>query len=125
MLSVDVEQASPVPLNARFDCKPGELVALVGPSGSGKSTLLRCIAGLMHPTRGRITCNQCGGAYGGRCARSRQRKDMQFYYRCGRVQNRPDDPCASRSIPMEVADAAVWEYVKRVIEDPALIEQLA
>ena len=32
----------------------GELVVLVGPSGSGKSTLLRLIAGLDHPTSGRI-----------------------------------------------------------------------
>jgi len=57
MLSVEVFQTTPVPLAARFDCKPGELVALVGPSGSGKSTLLRCIAGLMHPSRGKIYCN--------------------------------------------------------------------
>ncbi|HEX6704036.1 MAG TPA: ABC transporter ATP-binding protein [Albitalea sp.] len=56
MLSVDVEQAAPVPLAARFDCAAGELVALVGPSGSGKSTLLRCIAGLTHPHRGTIVC---------------------------------------------------------------------
>jgi len=56
MLSVEIEQAAPVPLHAKFDCRPGELVALVGPSGSGKSTLLRCIAGLAHPSRGRIGC---------------------------------------------------------------------
>jgi len=32
----------------------GELVVVLGPSGSGKSTLLRVVAGLEHPTRGRV-----------------------------------------------------------------------
>ena len=31
-----------------------ETVALVGPSGAGKSTILRAIAGLVHPSAGRI-----------------------------------------------------------------------
>ncbi len=56
-LSVHLEQAAPIPLNVSFDCRPGELVALVGPSGSGKSTVLRCIAGLNTPTEGRVACN--------------------------------------------------------------------
>lgn len=34
--------------------KEGEFVCLVGPSGCGKSTLLRMMAGLHHPTSGRI-----------------------------------------------------------------------
>jgi len=33
---------------------PGEIVALVGASGAGKSTILRLLAGLEHPSRGRI-----------------------------------------------------------------------
>jgi putative spermidine/putrescine transport system ATP-binding protein len=32
----------------------GEFVTILGPSGSGKSTMLGLIAGLMHPTSGRI-----------------------------------------------------------------------
>ncbi|MBN2875476.1 MAG: ABC transporter ATP-binding protein [Spirochaetales bacterium] len=33
----------------------GEIVAMVGGNGAGKSTTMRTIAGLMHPTAGRIT----------------------------------------------------------------------
>lgn len=33
----------------------GDFISLLGPSGCGKSTALRLIAGLMHPTAGRIT----------------------------------------------------------------------
>ena len=38
-----------------LDIAPGELVVLKGNSGSGKSTLLSLLAGLDHPTRGKIT----------------------------------------------------------------------
>ncbi|MFI4888657.1 MAG: ABC transporter ATP-binding protein [Burkholderiales bacterium] len=55
-LAVRVAQRAPIPLDAAFDCKPGEVLALTGPSGSGKSTLLRCIAGLERAVKGRITC---------------------------------------------------------------------
>jgi molybdate transport system ATP-binding protein len=55
-LAVAVTQLSPIPLDATFDCRPGELLALTGPSGSGKSTLLRCIAGIDRGARGTIAC---------------------------------------------------------------------
>ena len=32
----------------------GEIVAILGPNGAGKSTLLSAVAGLIHPTAGRI-----------------------------------------------------------------------
>ena len=55
-LAVAVAQQVPIPLDATFDCRPGELLALTGPSGSGKSTLLRCIAGIDRGARGSIAC---------------------------------------------------------------------
>src|SRR5437588_4735457 len=42
-----------------FTIAAGEIVVLLGPSGCGKTTTLRCVAGLEHPTSGRISI---GGA---------------------------------------------------------------
>jgi molybdate transport system ATP-binding protein len=46
-----------MPIQVHLECAPGELHALVGPSGSGKTTVLRTIAGLRHPSSGKIECN--------------------------------------------------------------------
>jgi len=40
-----------------FEVKQGETFALLGPNGSGKSTILKCLAGLVHPTKGKMTIN--------------------------------------------------------------------
>lgn len=53
-LRVDIRQAAPVALDVRFDCPPGQTVALFGASGSGKTSTLRAVAGLTRPSAGRI-----------------------------------------------------------------------
>src|SRR5690606_24743675 len=42
-------------VNAKIE--KGEVVCIIGPSGSGKSTILRCVNGLEHYHKGRITIN--------------------------------------------------------------------
>lgn len=45
----------PVIHGISLEVKEGELVAIVGANGAGKSTTMKTIAGLMHPTEGKIT----------------------------------------------------------------------
>ena len=52
-------------LDATFQVKPGELVAILGPSGSGKSTLLTAIGLINEPTRGRVVLDGALVADGG------------------------------------------------------------
>ena len=47
--------AKTVVSDVTLHCTPGEFVVLVGPSGCGKSTILLMAAGMLAPTRGRVT----------------------------------------------------------------------
>ncbi|HEV3162882.1 MAG TPA: ABC transporter ATP-binding protein [Isosphaeraceae bacterium] len=38
-----------------FRVEPGEILGLVGPNGAGKTTTLRALAGILTPTRGRLS----------------------------------------------------------------------
>ncbi len=48
-----------------LNVRQGDFISLLGPSGCGKSTALRLIAGLMHPTSGRIEWADGPGAQDG------------------------------------------------------------
>ncbi|PWB82013.1 MAG: ABC transporter, partial [Methylocystaceae bacterium] len=52
-------EGEPLPVLADVDLRiePGSFVAFLGPSGCGKSTLLRLLAGLDHPSEGRLTAD--------------------------------------------------------------------
>jgi ABC-2 type transport system ATP-binding protein len=41
--------------DVEFDVAEGSTFGLIGHNGSGKTTLLKCIAGILRPTKGRIT----------------------------------------------------------------------
>src|SRR3954447_11116891 len=40
--------------NVDFDCRPGEVHALVGENGSGKSTLIKVASGVIRPDLGEV-----------------------------------------------------------------------
>lgn len=40
--------------NVSLDIKPGKIIGLLGSNGSGKSTLMKIVAGLVHPSTGKV-----------------------------------------------------------------------
>ncbi|HUZ90089.1 MAG TPA: ABC transporter ATP-binding protein [Candidatus Acidoferrales bacterium] len=45
----------PIIEDVRFAAHAGKLTAIVGPNGAGKSTFMKVVAGLIRPSRGRVT----------------------------------------------------------------------
>lgn len=43
--------------NVSFELEEGDMLGIIGSNGAGKSTLLKAIAGIMEPTKGKITAN--------------------------------------------------------------------
>jgi NitT/TauT family transport system ATP-binding protein len=54
-LSFAYKKGTPIFQDFSLDIPAGERWAVIGPSGCGKTTLLYLLAGLIHPTSGRIT----------------------------------------------------------------------
>jgi len=52
--------AGPVLDGVSGHAEAGDLILVRGANGSGKSTLLRCLAGLLRPQRGEISCREAG-----------------------------------------------------------------
>ena len=47
-----------LPLDIKLQIKEDEFVTIEGPSGAGKTTILRLIAGLLEPSKGKITVDE-------------------------------------------------------------------
>ena len=42
--------------NLGFTLQPGEILSILGPNARGKTTLLKCLAGLLSPREGAVSC---------------------------------------------------------------------
>ena len=42
--------------NLAFTLQPGEILSILGPNARGKTTLLKCLAGLLAPREGSVSC---------------------------------------------------------------------
>jgi site-specific DNA recombinase len=78
--------------------------------------------GSRYLLQGLLVCAQCGYAY---CGRTNDARNA--YYRCGGAMNIPrqgfERVCWNKELRMDQANAAVWQEVCRLLEDPERMEQ--
>ena len=106
--------------DARFQARPGEIVALIGPSGQGKTTTLNLLLGLYHPQRGQVRV----GNPGGRMLRASSSTRCLFsYIPQGNTLFTGTIADNMRMVKPEAADeeirsaleaACAWEFVERL-----------
>jgi site-specific DNA recombinase len=78
--------------------------------------------GSRYLLQGLLVCAKCGYAY---CGRTND--EHNAYYRCGGAMNIPrqgfERICWNKELRMDQADAAVWQEVCRLLENPERLEQ--
>jgi len=78
--------------------------------------------GSRYLLQGLLVCAKCGYAY---CGRTNDVRNA--YYRCGGAMNIPrqgfERVCWNKELRMDQADAAVWQEVCQLLEDPERLEQ--
>ncbi len=78
--------------------------------------------GSRYALQGLLVCAKCGYAY---CGRTNDERNA--YYRCGGAMNIPrqgfERICWNKEVRMDQADAAIWQEVCRLLENPERMEQ--
>ena len=99
--------------NVSFECRPGEVHALVGENGSGKSTMIKSAAGLITPDTGRVWINSSELGHGG--PRDARRLGLMTAYQdsslvrdltCRRRTSSCRFHCLGEPAPKDLRDAA-------------------
>lgn len=62
-----------------FSVDSGKVIGLIGPSGAGKTCLLRCLAGVLQPTRGKISWDEVATKGEIRASLAIQEPEQQFF----------------------------------------------
>lgn len=105
----DTGKKNEVLKNIAFGVKPGEFFTILGPSGCGKSTLLRVLAGIIHPTRGKVIF-----------ASSHKGDDLSMIFQSFAlfpwlsVHENVEFGLRMRSIPKEKREVIVKEHIQEI-----------